>query len=154
MLQPLGATHHKAFTDRLKRAVKRHAAAPPTKKVFLAPSYPHTERLLSDYEGYLLASENKPHPHEVSRYVASASLHAHAHAHVRWRRLLYATPTDCRTTQQILVFLHRWKRLGVARRLFRVHERALSTRLVRAVATSIPPLSPSTARHVYSCCVM
>jgi hypothetical protein len=65
LLSPVGATEHKAFTDRSKRVAKRHAATPPTKKVFLAPSYPHTERLLSDFQHYLVASENKPHPHEV-----------------------------------------------------------------------------------------
>ena len=65
LLQPSGASELKAFTNRTRRAAKRHAAAPPTKKVFLAQSYAHTERLLSDFEGYLVASENKAHPNEV-----------------------------------------------------------------------------------------
>ena len=92
LLRPLDATYHKAFTDRSKRTRKRHAAAPPTKKVFLALAYPHTERLLSDYESYLLASENKPHPHEVGRCVGAC--HSPISACIA-RHRLQVVPCSC-----------------------------------------------------------
>ena len=65
LLKPVTKKQRNAFGAKATRATKRQAATPPTKKVFVAQAYDHSERLLSDFERYLVASENKSHPHEV-----------------------------------------------------------------------------------------